>query len=111
MNNYDLQKYAKDIQHFRGVFMRNALPKNPKKNECAIVNLDNVNGSGTHWVAYKKVGNSVIYYDSFGNLPPPLELVSYFGKKVIIKYNYKQDQSYTSIKCGHLCLKFLYNEH
>lgn len=88
--------------------MRDALPKKPKTNECAIVNLDKTIGPGTHWVAYKKFGNLVKYYDSFGKLPPPPELINYFGKHVQIMYNYNKDQNFNSIKCGHLCLKFLH---
>lgn len=95
--------------------MRNDLPAKPLKNECAIVNLDASDGPGTHWVAYKKFGNSVEYYDSFGKLRPPIELINYFGGGgggggggVIIKYNYANDQSYDSVRCGHLCLRFLY---
>lgn len=90
--------------------MRNALPKTPNKNESAIINLDDVDGPGSHWVAYRKRGGLVEYYDSFGKLSPPLELINYFGKNVTIKYNNKQDQKYNSINCGHLCLKFLYKK-
>ena len=40
------------ISHFRGAVMRNALPIiGPRKFESAIVNLDNKDGRGTHWVA------------------------------------------------------------
>jgi len=40
--------------HYRGVFMRNALPiSDTRRNESDIVNLDNAKGSGTHW-AYAK---------------------------------------------------------
>ena len=53
--------------------MRNALPKNgPRYNESAIVNLDDASGPGTHWVAYRKRGNKVLYFDSFGDLKPHL---------------------------------------
>ncbi|KAL4091149.1 hypothetical protein QTP88_025886 [Uroleucon formosanum] len=61
------------IPHFIGVFTRDRLSTRPKRRESAIINLDTENGTGTHWVAYKKIGNQVEYYDSFGNLPPPLE--------------------------------------
>ena len=57
LSNFDLLKYAKKLKipYFRGVYMRNALPKRgPLKRESAIVNLDNKEGPGTHWVAYKK---------------------------------------------------------
>lgn len=107
LTDHDLAIYAAKIPNFRGVFMRDALPGKPKTNECAILNLDSEDGPGTHWVAYKKIGNFVEYYDSFGKLPPPLELNTYFGKRVKITYNYNTDQNYNSVKCGHLCLKFL----
>lgn len=95
------------IKHFRGVFMRDRLPKKPFINECAIVNLDSIHGLGTHWVAYCKQQNSIYYYDSFGNLPPPLELVRYFGSNSNIYFNnFKYQKNNTSV-CGQLCLTFL----
>ena len=87
--------------------MRNALPKNgPRKNESAIVNLDDKDGPGTHWVAYKKNRNNVIYFDSFGNLRSPEDFVKYLGVNKI-KYNHERFQDYDTFICGHLCLKFL----
>lgn len=100
----DLRKFAKHIPHFRGIFMRDSLPKRPKLRENGILNLDTT--SGTHWVAYHKNKQHKEYFDSFGNLQPPLELVKYLGSD--IEYNYKQHQKYNSFNCGHLCLKFLY---
>ena len=47
--------------------MRNKLPIiGPYISESAIVNLDDKDGPGTHWVACKKIGNDVEYFDSFG---------------------------------------------
>lgn len=86
--------------------MRDNLPYKPHKLECGIVNLDSSKGDGTHWVAYYKKNNYVKYFDSFGNLKPPQEITKYLGKD--ITYNYKQYQTYDSIICGHLCLKFLF---
>lgn len=87
--------------------MRNKLPKSgPLKCESAIINLDEDVGPGTHWVAYKKMGKTVVYFDSFGNLQPPSELMRYFGVGSV-NYNYKGYQEYDTIECGHLCLKFL----
>lgn len=99
---------TQDINNFRGVFMRDALPTKALINESGIINLDSSNGPGTHWVAYKKQGKCVHYFDSFGNLQPPIELIRYFGRGSIIRYNHDSHQSYNSYNCGHLCLKFLY---
>lgn len=111
LTNHDLTYYAKilKISHFRGVFMRDSLPKTPNKHECGIVNLDSKFGTGTHWVSYKKSENKINYFDSFGNLHPPYELVKYFGPSAKITYNYERIQSFDSVVCGHLCLKFLCN--
>lgn len=114
LTNIDLIKYAKLllIPNFRGVFMRDTLPLKIRKNECGIVNLDISSGPGTHWTAYMKKNNSIIYFDSYGNLRPPTDLKKYFfsdGSFNKIKYNHDNVQSYNSINCGHLCLKFLYN--
>lgn len=90
--------------------MRDAMPKRGSwKRESAIVNLDDSRGRGTHWVAYvKNNSNDVTYFDSFGNLKPPLELMKYLGVGSV-KYNYEQHQNYDTVVCGHLCLKFLTN--
>lgn len=85
------------------------MPKNgPHKYESAIINLDQIDGPGTHWVAYRKRNNNVVYFDSFGNLRPPIELMNYLGVGSV-KYNHETYQSYDTFNCGHLCLEFLYN--
>lgn len=86
--------------------MRDTLPtRGPRKNESAIVNTDSVKSSGTHWVAFKKRGKQVIYFDSYGNLRPPLELQQYL-KNCRIYYNSDVFQR-GGYKCGHICLAFL----
>lgn len=89
--------------------MRNNLPKNVLQNECAVINLDNADGPGTHWVTYCKNNSSVYYFDSFGNLEPPKELVKYLGSNSKIYYNYRKYQDFGTIICGHLCIQFLYD--
>ena len=70
-SNVQLNELARrmHIPHFRGVFLRNALPtSDARRNESGIMNLDNATGPGTHWVAYAKRNNCVVYFDSFGKL-------------------------------------------
>lgn len=109
LTNVELQRYAfcLKIPFFRGVFMKDNLPINIKLNETAVVNLDNTDGPGTHWVCYKKIGKNVYYYDSFGNIPPPKELLHYFRHTPHIFYNYERQQPLDTVICGHLCLEFL----
>ena len=95
------------IPYFRGVFMRNDLPNGgPRKRESAIINLDDKNGPGTHWVAYRKTGDKAVYFDSFGDLQPPEDLMRYLGVGSV-EYNHRRYQEYDTVICGHLCLKFL----
>ncbi|XP_077258538.1 uncharacterized protein LOC143895358 [Temnothorax americanus] len=107
--NVQLQQLAKHmrIPYFRGVFMRDSLPIGGiRRNESGIVNLDNTDGPGTHWVAYAKKGDRAIYFDSFGNLRPPRELAQYLENNVI-EYNRTPYQRYDQSNCGQLCLRFL----
>ena len=108
--NLQLEELARRmrIPFFRGVFMRNNLPiSGIRRNENGILNLDNFEGPGTHWVAYAKRGDRVVYFDSFGNLRPPKELVRYFGNVSKIEYNHTSYQTYNQSICGQLCLRFL----
>lgn len=87
--------------------MRNELKdRKSRRYECGIVNLDSTSGPGTHWVAYKKRVNNVTYFDSYGDLKPPNELIKYL-KKCNISYNYRKYQNDYTHNCGHLCLEFL----
>lgn len=108
LTNYDIMSYAKNIPYFRGVFMRNELPKHPLHKECGIINLDSSENPGSHWVAYAKYFDYVIYFDSYGNLKPPKEFIRYIGS-VNINYNYENLQKKHPFNCGHLCLEFLKN--
>lgn len=90
--------------------MRDGLPNVIRSHECAVINLDNTHGVGTHWVCYRKSDTNVFYYDSYGNLRPPLELMQYFNSgetDVKVQYNYERQQAFDSVLCGHLCLRFL----
>ena len=38
--------------------------------ECGIVNLDDNQGPGTHWVCYRNIDSFVEYFDPFGLIMP-----------------------------------------
>jgi hypothetical protein len=99
-----------NIPNFRGVFMRDFLPSTIHDYESGIVNLDSISGPGSHWVCYSKKRSRIEYFDSYGNLRPPIELVNYFNSspyRVDVQYNYFPKQKSNSVNCGHLCLDFL----
>lgn len=93
--------------------MRDALPiGGPWKREAIILNLDDSRGAGTHWVCFRKEGNKVIYFDSYGDLRPPIELEKYLAGSLLSynKTNYQSVHTESEI-CGHLCLAFLLNKY
>lgn len=114
LSNFDIIKLAANLEipHFNGVFMRDTLlkkTKGPAVQECWILNHGSSQTAGTHWSALVKNYGIAVYFDSFGKLPPPLEVVSYLGNDVQLYYNVKRYQKYGTSICGHLCLKFLHD--
>ena len=106
LSNFQLIDAAKKLKitNFRGVYLRDELPKQPKREECGILNLGNSQGNGTHWTAWIKNNQRKYYFDSYG-LTPPQELVSYLNKPVY--YNSERVQTDGEVFCGHLCLYIL----
>ena len=56
LSNLEIIYAAKrlSLYGFRGVFLRDTLPKKAKLNERGILNLDTSSGEGTHWVMWSK---------------------------------------------------------
>jgi len=109
MTNIELQEILTGEPGFRGVFARDMLPKQIRRHECGIVNLDAVGGKGTHWVCYFNYPKAkyVEYFDSFG-LPPPEEVEKYLltSRKPIV-YNTAELQSRDSELCGYYCIEYI----
>lgn len=83
------------------------LPEKPNQTESGIINLDSILSSGTHWTCYFKNNNSAVYFDSYGDVKPPKELVKYLNV-TNLEYNTDKIQNYNDPPiCGHLCLEFL----
>ena len=86
LSNFDLEGWIDKlgIKHFRSIFSRDALPENINKKECGKINLDDIEGSGTHWVCYRNLEKNLVeYFDPFG-LIMPYEIPDYLftsGKK------------------------------
>ena len=115
LSNFELDHYAIQLKipNFRGVFMRDMLPKNPRNTECGIVNLNMHDQPGSHWVCYYKQGWKRIYLDSFGQITPVevqwyLKTSSEFQRgQEVIQRNTDIVQAPNTVVCGHLCLSVL----
>lgn len=88
--------------------MREMLPESVRDNECGILNLGDLYSQGTHWTCYVKNNNTKLYFDSFGDAYPPVELVRYLGGGDGLVYNDVRIQQFEDPPiCGHLCLELL----
>ena len=94
------------IKHFRGVLSRDGLPRKIRK-ECGIINLDDIQRTGTHWVCYSNLNSVVEYFDPFG-LIMPNEAAAYFntsGKRTV--YSIDGIQNRSTVLCGYWSLHYL----
>ena len=111
LSNFDLMDWVKKlgIRSLRGIYSRDRLPKKIRK-ECGIINLDDIQGPGTHWVCYRNINNVVEYFDPFG-LIMPNEALKYFntsspsGKQIV--YSIDEIQNRNTVLCGYWCLYYL----
>ena len=85
------------IQYFRGVFMRDTLPKKPWCRD-------------SHWVCYYKNGSDCLYFDSFDQITP-IEIQKYLktrkqfeSDEAAIQRNTDIVQHINTHVCGRLCL-------
>ena len=103
LTNFEIQKYENEPK-FNGVYSRNNLSK--IKDGVDIVNLDEYESIGTHWIALYVNNNNVTYFDSFGVEHIPKEIKKFIGNKNIIRNIYRV-QAYDSIIYRNFCIGFI----
>ena len=103
LSNREIIEAAKKLSlyGFRGVVLRDTLPKKPKLNECGILNVDSSSGDGTHFVMWFEKGKDKFYFDSY-RVQPPSELIAYLKSPIF--YNSERVQQNGAVFCGDLCL-------
>ena len=105
LTNIEISEYYKNEPRFNGVYSRNNLPNKNKKG-AYVINLDEYENTGTHWVSLFVKANEVIYFDSFGIEHIPEEIHKFIGNKKI-KASIFRIQAYDSIMCGYFCIEFI----
>ena len=105
LTNIEINEYYINEPRFNGVYSRNNLPKTIKKG-AYVINLDEYENTGTHWIALFVKTNEVIYFDSFGIEHIPKEIEHAIGNKEI-KASIFRLQAYDSIMCGYYCIEFI----
>ena len=104
LTNFEIQKYYENEPKFNGVYSRNNLFK--IKDGAYIINLDEYESIGTHWIALHVNDHNVTYFDSFGVEHIPKEIKKLIGNKNIITNIYRV-LAYDSIMRGYFCIGFI----
>ena len=102
---HPLSEYYQNEPRFNGVYSRNNLPNKIKKG-AYVINLDEYENTGTHWVCLFVKTNEAIYFDSFGIEHIPKEINKFIGNNKI-KSNIFRIQAYDSIMCEYFCIEFI----
>ena len=92
LTNFEISEYYKNEPKFNGVYSRNNLSKTIKKG-AYVINLDEYENIGTHWIALFVKPKYVVYFDSFGVEYIPKEIEHAIGNKEI-KANIFRIQAY-----------------
>lgn len=115
LTNRDIVRLMGDYPNFKGVKSHDMLGNMIKVGESVVINLDDQEGSGTHWVCCLNGGrNSKFYFDSFG-IRPSDAIVKWLkgteslarGTGVKIYFSTSQVQRVDSQRCGWYCVYIL----
>ena len=95
------------------MYSRINLPNKIKKG-AYVINLDEYENTGTHWIALFVKTNEAIYFDSFGIEHIPKEINKFINNDTTkpsvitrIKSNIFRIQAYDSIMCEYFCIEFI----
>jgi len=104
LSNYDLEAIIENY-NINIPIKVSAMNELDKSYTGGIVNYQDTDETGTHWVAYAIKGKEFLYFDSFG-MPPPKEIIK-FANNIRISMNDGQLQDINSVLCGWYCVHFL----
>lgn len=91
--------------------MRDTLPAKPSAVECGVMNLDDSDGNGTHWVAWLCSKAFSVYFDSYG-VDMPDAMMKYLRQhrgKLLASDG--AIQSADTVTCGYYCVDFIRSCH
>ena len=105
MSNLRTDEILKLDKNYIGTYSKDNCPV-LKNNQSTIINLQDSDKNGSHWVSYKKIGNKIYYFDSYA-VPFVNNIIKnqYPNHKFIC--NIYRIQSMDSNQCGRFCILFL----
>ena len=80
LTNIEISEHYANEPRFNGVYSRNNLPNKIKKG-AYVINLDEYENTGTHWVSLFVKPKYTVYFDSFGVEHIPKEINKFIRSK------------------------------
>ena len=88
LSNIFITDLLKDYKNFIGCFSKDQIPL-IENNKSIIMNLQNSNQSGSHWIALKRANNTIFVFDSFAIGYLPIGIFKVFKNFKIITNIYR----------------------
>ena len=88
LSNIFINNLLKDYKNFIGCFSKDQISL-INNNKSIIMNLQNSNQPGSHWIALKRVKNSIFIFDSFGVGYLPIDIFKVFKNYEIMTNIYR----------------------
>lgn len=109
LSSIDIQSYLLHHKSFMGCFPCNRLPPFPSQlPKSLIVNSDNIQDSGDHWVGLILTPKKCFYFDSFGVGILENNINKFIERKYkTYIHSIKEIQAIESEKCGEFCMGFV----
>ena len=104
LTDIEISEYYANEPGFNGVYSRNNSPKTIKKG-AYVINLNEYENTGTHWVSLFVKTKYTVYFDNFGVEHIPKEINKFINYD--IKSSIFRIQACDSIMCGYFCIEFI----
>ena len=105
MSNLKIDEILKHDKNYVGIYSKDNVSI-LKDNQSTIINLQDSDKSGSHWISYKKIGIKIFYFDSYGVAFIPDIIKNQYPKHKFI-CNIYRIQSMDSNQYGRFCILFV----
>ena len=105
MSNLKIDEILKHDKNYIGTYSKDNCPV-LKNNKPIIINLQDSDKSGSHWVSYCKRNDKLFYFDSYGVAYIPDIIKNQFLNHKFI-CNIYRIQSMDSVQCARYCILFV----
>ena len=105
MSNFKIDEILRHNKNYIGTYSKDNVPV-LKNYQTTIINLQDSDKSGSHWVSYKKIGNKIFYFDSYAVAYIPDIITKQYPKHKFI-CNLYRIQSIDSVQCARFCILFV----